>query len=660
MTLCAKAVAPPELSGGRGAAKVRFLDRAAAQADEVMVVAGLAAHVRRSCVADERANRARAPEHVDSPVDGCQAELRPLPARLLEQVDCSETALAVGDQVEQGAALRGQAGALRQLEAAVLLASLRPSAAPSHSEMIVILTFIFAACDEREWTNRGVGPDNCGGVGARRSVIGGLLAVLALAIAAASSSAPAKQAVGTPSAEAFAIQVSVPGRGGSTAGAVSGPPEARGVGGAYSYPSDGSIVRAASVSSSVAGKAARAGETTSAGAVAQASGLSLFGGEITVGSVVARASVKAGGGPRRAQLNASSVKDLVILGQPVTVAPGTSAPYGSWGTVSVVQASSSRFGGRGTDGVQAKVTGLLVHLNAEHAGLPAGTDIVVGYTDVAAEARLAPLLKQASRPDDQVKPSVKPEKEKKGKRRPLLPPVRQIPFNVFPKLTAGGYVFPVYGAASYTNTFGAPRADTGWHHGEDIFAPLGAPVLAVANGIVYSVGWNDIGGLRLWLQDLQGNEFYYAHLSAYSPLAVNGAQVRAGDVLGFMGNTGDAESTPYHLHFEIHPVSLLYQGYDGAVAPYPYLNAWKRLQDLPLTSVAGWAPPISDSSRAPKPGAILLQSHDISNGTGLEPGSLRRAMRPTTSAPDDGSLGGIVAAGRQRLRELTRSDGRRP
>ena len=507
-----------------------------------------------------------------------------------------------------------------------------------------------------------VAPIIAGGVGSRRPVICALLALVALGTAAASSSAPAQQAVGTPSAEAFAIQVSVPGRGGSSAGSVSGPPDAS-ASGSFSYPGDGSIARAASVSSTVTGKAGRPGQTTSAGAIAQANGLSLFGGEITVGSVVAKTSVKAGGGPRRAQLNESAVSNLVVLGQAVSTAPGSSAAYGSWGSVSVLQASSSSFGGRGTDGVQARVTGLVVHLSADHLGAPAGTDIVVGYTDVSAEALLparAPAPRQSTTEDDQVKPHRERAKEKKAQQAPGLPPVRKIPFNVFPKLTAGGYVFPVYGAASYGNTFGAPRADTGWHHGEDIFGALGSPLLAVANGIVYSVGWNDVGGLRLWLQDTAGNEFYYAHLSAFSPLAVNGAQVRAGDVLGFMGNTGDAEGTPYHLHFEIHPVSLLYEGYDGAVAPYPYLEAWKRLTDLPLTSVAGWAPPISDSSRAPKPGAILLQARDISNGTGLDPGSLRRAMRATTGSPGDGSLSGIVAAGREGLRALARGGSGRP
>jgi murein DD-endopeptidase MepM/ murein hydrolase activator NlpD len=131
--------------------------------------------------------------------------------------------------------------------------------------------------------------------------------------------------------------------------------------------------------------------------------------------------------------------------------------------------------------------------------------------------------------------------------------------------------------------------------------------------------------------------------------------VRAGDVIGFVGNTGDAEHTPYHLHFEIHPVSLLYRGYDGsAVPPYPYLTAWKRLTDLPFAAVSGWAPPLSDSSRAPKPGAILLQSRDISTASGLDPGSLRRAMRAEGRSGVDGSLARAVPRGRDALRSLTR------
>jgi hypothetical protein len=478
-------------------------------------------------------------------------------------------------------------------------------------------------------------------VAGRQSVLIGFLAVLALT---GSAGAPSATKAGTPSAKAVGIQVSVPGQGGASAGAVTGPPDAVGVGGSFAYPADGSIAQAASVSSSVSGAS---GATTTASATVQVSGLSLFGGEITAGSITARGSAKAGKGVT-GEAKGSTVDGVVVLGQPVGA--GASVAYGSWGTVSVLQQSGAPFAASGGRGFQTRVTGLAVHLNADHGGAPAGTDILVGYVDVSAESRAEPkpTLKKTI-PKERPKPKAKP---KKATPDSAPPPVRQIPFNVFPKLTAGGYVFPVYGPASYTNSFGAPRATTRWHHGEDIFAPLGAPILAVANGIVYSVGWNDVGGLRLWLQDLAGNEFYYAHLSAFSPLAVNGAQVRAGDVLGFNGNTGDAEATPPHLHFEIHPAALIYQGYDGVVPPYPYLNAWRRLQDVPLTGVSGWAPLFSDASKAPKPGAILLQARDISSASGLEPGSLRRAMRASRSAAD-GSFAGVAAGGRERLRALS-------
>jgi hypothetical protein len=200
-------------------------------------------------------------------------------------------------------------------------------------------------------------------------------------------------------------------------------------------------------------------------------------------------------------------------------------------------------------------------------------------------------------------------------------------------------VFPVYGNSSFIDTFGAFRGDVsgGWHHGDDIFAALGAPLLAVAHGTVFSVGWNSVGGWRLWLRDDQGNEFYYAHLSAYSPLAVNGAIVQAGDVLGFVGSSGDAEGTPYHLHFEVHPVGLLGLGYDGAVDPTTYLLSWERLKDVRFDAVSGWTP-ASGAGNAPKAGAILLQSSDISSASGLDPESIDRALSSKATEGDGGLL----------------------
>ena len=201
------------------------------------------------------------------------------------------------------------------------------------------------------------------------------------------------------------------------------------------------------------------------------------------------------------------------------------------------------------------------------------------------------------------------------------------PPTVTPALGEVGYVFPVYGQTAWGDTFGAPRPDVGggWHHGDDIFAPLGAPLLAVAHGTVFSVGFERLGGWRLWLRDDAGNLFYYAHLSAYTPLAVDGAIVNAGDVLGFVGNSGDAEGAPYHLHFEIHPRGLLNRGYDGAVDPSRYLRTWRRVLNANRLAGAGWVPSLATGD-APKAGAILLQGTDISSASGLDPGSLRRIV----------------------------------
>jgi hypothetical protein len=114
---------------------------------------------------------------------------------------------------------------------------------------------------------------------------------------------------------------------------------------------------------------------------------------------------------------------------------------------------------------------------------------------------------------------------------------------------------------------------------------------------------------------------------AAPPTDTLGRDTPRGTVLGFMGNTGDASTTPYHLHFEIHPVGLLYLGYDGAVDPTSYLTAWEHVQDIDFAQVAGWAPPISATSSAPKPGAVLLSQTDISTADGLDPESLRQALK---------------------------------
>jgi murein DD-endopeptidase MepM/ murein hydrolase activator NlpD len=329
---------------------------------------------------------------------------------------------------------------------------------------------------------------------------------------------------------------------------------------------------------------------------------------------------------------------------------------GDWGTLTVSSGSGDGTADGAAHGWHGSVGVVDVKLTLDHDGLPAGTEIVIGYAAANVEAVVAPPPatttatttttpeRRAKRNAGEAKPPKSNAAKKLEQNAPRVTPVEKIP-TVHPKLTAGRYVFPVYGDVSFGDTFGAPRADVAWHHGDDIFAPLGAPVLAVADGTVFSVGWNRIGGWRLWLRDLKGNEFYYAHLSAYSPFARNGARVRAGTVLGFVGNTGDAEGTPYHLHFEVHPVGLLPLGYDGAVDPTPYLDAWRRLQDITFSTAGAWLPGLAHltATRAPEPGAILLRISDISNASGLDPGSLRRALAPIsglTPARLAGAVGG--------------------
>lgn len=137
-------------------------------------------------------------------------------------------------------------------------------------------------------------------------------------------------------------------------------------------------------------------------------------------------------------------------------------------------------------------------------------------------------------------------------------------------LPAGDYVFPVVGGATFSNDWMYPRAGGRSHQGIDLFATRGTPVVAVADGSLFNVGYNGLGGWRLWVRDRSGNAFYYAHLSAYSPAAAEGASVARGTVLGYVGDTGDARGTSPHLHFEIHP------GGAGPVPPYTIITGWPR------------------------------------------------------------------------------------
>ena len=115
------------------------------------------------------------------------------------------------------------------------------------------------------------------------------------------------------------------------------------------------------------------------------------------------------------------------------------------------------------------------------------------------------------------------------------------------------------------DSWGAPR-DGGRrpHRGIDIFARKGTSVVAVADGIISYIGDQPKGGYCLWLTTESGASFYYAHLDRWAPGLYEGMEVSTGDLLGFVGNTGNARTTPPHLHFGI-------SQNDEMVNPYPVL-----------------------------------------------------------------------------------------
>jgi len=320
------------------------------------------------------------------------------------------------------------------------------------------------------------------------------------------------------------------------------------------YPASGAILRSAGLTVDVACDPARPATGT-----ARLRLVSLFGGAVTADAL----TLGLGGAK-------GAIVGLHANGRPVSLAAGRRTPLGDWGYLEppAPQLGASLF---------------RVVLVRPHAGLPAGTVVLVPYAGV----KLAPVPAPAPAAVGAAPapPRERPPRPRAFASPPAAPPARaarprrHLPLTVTPPLRGGPYVFPVAGGeVAFGDGYGAPRADVagGWHHGDDLFAPLGTPVVAVADGTLNRVGWEKLGGWRLWVRDREGDEFYYAHLAGYSTLALRDRRVRAGEVIGFVGDTGDAFATEPHLHFEIHPRGLLHLRYDGAVDPTPYLGRWRR------------------------------------------------------------------------------------
>lgn len=120
-----------------------------------------------------------------------------------------------------------------------------------------------------------------------------------------------------------------------------------------------------------------------------------------------------------------------------------------------------------------------------------------------------------------------------------------------PPVPAGMMACPVGVPNGFVDSWGFPRSGGRQHQGVDIFAAHGTPLYAAADGVILRLANDRLGGLAVHLLDDAGHRYYYAHLDGF---AVHpGQRVRAGDVIGVVGNTGNARTTPAHLHWQYHP-----------------------------------------------------------------------------------------------------------
>ena len=262
------------------------------------------------------------------------------------------------------------------------------------------------------------------------------------------------------------------------------------------------------------------------------SAISLLNGEITADSVAARANASATG----SDAVGSAVTNLVLLGQGVTPAPNQRFPLGDWGYAVTLELTAEAPVADDTRNARAAVTALHVVLLADHGGLPAGTEILIGHAEASSSTRRLPRRRRLpSRPSPR-SPDGPPacRRRRRSRCRSRRSRTRAGPARSSSRRRPMSRRHSRRTATSSPST-GRRRSRT--RSGRR--APASAGITARTSSRrsarrsspsptapIFSVGWNDLGGYRLWLRDRQGNQFYYAHLSAFSPLAVDGGEVQ--------------------------------------------------------------------------------------------------------------------------------------
>jgi murein DD-endopeptidase MepM/ murein hydrolase activator NlpD len=126
---------------------------------------------------------------------------------------------------------------------------------------------------------------------------------------------------------------------------------------------------------------------------------------------------------------------------------------------------------------------------------------------------------------------------------------------------------PVAGPVSFIDSWGSARSGGRGHKGVDMMAARGTPVVAIFDGAITRLSSSSsLGGITIWMHSAAGDSYYYAHLDGYAEGVTSGMSVAAGQVMGYVGSTGNASPGYPHLHFEYHP------GGGSAVNPYPLVK----------------------------------------------------------------------------------------
>jgi peptidoglycan LD-endopeptidase LytH len=170
-------------------------------------------------------------------------------------------------------------------------------------------------------------------------------------------------------------------------------------------------------------------------------------------------------------------------------------------------------------------------------------------------ALAAPLLLAACTISIGAAPDGAPTRPPAHAERPAPPPARTAeawsPGEVAP---GAALLIPVAGVRPHQlrDSYHEPRSGGRLHHAIDIFAPEGTPVLAAEEGTIFRLRSGGLGGIALYKLGADGRTmYYYAHLQGYAPGIREGARVRRGEVIAYVGDTGNAGRGNFHLHFSV-------------------------------------------------------------------------------------------------------------